>query len=717
MTPFVTNQQLETSHREKEEQKNLLENNAAIKRQTIPEEPLLELKLNQPVTKPTTSTAQEIYPSAYVPLPNPYYPYAANMMTPWSFTPNNVPVIKKYNISLGGSGDISRMANLYEDILPSQGSAILNTFNTLKERKILNEYIRSIFIRTGDGEEIMIDNNLNRGNIEVTNLLSHLKLLDINPHHYSKLAENPYSTLPLNYVSYKSCYPIKVGQFNNIECSKSNVGMIVRIYLLSQQDVDSTIKKQLSDVWRELFYYQFVREEIIKPNLSPNFVMLHSHYLTKNTGIDFKKFKEIKNMTVKNTNIEKLNNEIRNKLYLEKTADSILTDPNVNNILTSLLLPLTASKEDIINTIRQKREITSYLDSDKCMVMLTEAPTQHIYDWATRTYKIDNGPIKKMVQSGYHDVNVWESIFFQLMMSMLIMFEKKIIFTEFSLKNNVYIKDLRHNEFNVGFWKYIYDGIDYFIPNYGYLLLIDSNFAELTSTFKSFEDIKNAFNKPALIPELPEYRIKSVNFGDNPDEIDYLIIKNMISTFDGDNFGITFQQSGGVVQTDFKDKLNVIKNKLTEILNKYFVDGKYKDEEVKIKVQNEIKRLPIELIISRSKSFDFLNNRVGTPIKEQEKTYISESFDVVNTKRGSIVVRKMTPTFNTFAIYLGSNEIDQKYKILTTEEPIFNNENKKYKIMEIDKLSLLNYFGQPEQSFEVGKQFNILETYLISTSN
>jgi len=84
-----------------------------------------------------------------------------------------------------------------------------------------------------------------------------------------------------------------------------------------------------------------------------------------------------------------------------------------------------------------------------------------------------------MINNGYHDEKVWASILFQLLISMLIMLEKTIMFEEFSLENNVFIKDLNYNEINIGVWKYIYNGLEYYVPNYGYLLLIDSNFKEI----------------------------------------------------------------------------------------------------------------------------------------------------------------------------------------------------------------------------------------------
>lgn len=740
MTPFKSNQQLDIEKKEKEEQQALKDYKASIKQQTQTAEPLLEFKLNQPQVAQQKSVAQ-IYPSPYVPVPNPYYPMATNIAYPWQFTPNNVPIIKNYNITLGGpGGDITKVANLYEDVLPSDGNAGTNTFNTLKERMILHHYIRGIFVKTGDGEKIMIGGGPKNTSSEITNLLSHIKLLEINPYHFSRQTDNPYKTLPTNFVIYRSCYPIKMGSNQIIECAKSSIGINIRIYLLSKYDENinqsTNLSRYKSDIWRELDYYQYIREEIIKPNISPNFITLHSYYMTKNTGIDFNKFAKIRNrIDIRNLNISKANADFRNKLYIDFIKDYYCN--NKNEIVTFKDLidhkivgknekPRPITDNERKQVIRKRIDnwvstgkLAHYLDSEECLVMLSEAPTQNLYDWATRTYQISNGPIRKMVQNGYHNDKVWESIIFQLLISMLIMFDKKIMFTEFTIQDNVYIKDLRHNEQNIGIWRYIYNGTEYFIPNYGYLLLIDSNFAEIKSN-------PNQLSKN-YDPTKIKFRIKSTLMQDTNDngEIYELCIDKMIDVFSSNNFSVEFTRHGGIPPTkDILNKLEKVKTELLTIKNRYFNPNFNSTHEQKL--LDDMRNLPMTL--TKNNTFNLVHSRIGTPIKDQEKMYLGERFDDVNTKEGAIVARKNSNTFNTFAIYLGRSiqpapapapivPIVQRYKILTTNNPIFGQEDKKVFIeMEVDQNGLLNYFGQPEHSYEPGKQYNILETYLISLS-
>jgi len=740
MTPFKTNQQLQTERQVREERQNAINNNELMRQQANPQDPLLELKINQPSQPSQYPQPNQIYPSAYVPVPNPYYPMATNGMIPWQYTPNNVPIIKKYNISLGGpNGDVTRIADIYEDLLPAINNVITNTFNTIKERMVIHHYIRSMFIKTADGEEMLINGSATgrQSQTELTNLLSHVKLLEINPYHSDRISNNPYKTLPKNFVMYRSCYPIRMNKYNAVECSKSSIGINIRIYLLSTFDesIGSSEHRNQSDIWRELDYYQYVREEIIKPNLSPNFITIHSYYMTKNTGIKFQKFEQLRgHIELANKKIEQINADVRNRLYLAFIIKSFEDDITFLNSFADLVKYNLADPTDaprLPDASERKQMITQYvdeshksnllsrwLDSDKCLVILTEAPTQRLFDWATRTYRVGNGPIKPMVQNGSHEDTIWESVFFQLLIAMLIMFEKQIMFKEFSISSNVYIKDLRHADVNVGMWKYIYEGIEYYVPNYGYLTLIDSNFAELMTQPKLFAIT------PPTTTIMPRIMSPLLNDKNDQGQIFELCLNKMITTFDPSNFGPEFRNGGGMPPTGgFLNKLSIIHEHLRTISLKYFPTGPSRSwsEDACQKLLKEVREIPICMV--KRQCFMMMHSRIGTQVKDQEKTYLSDDFDI-QTKKGSIVVRKISPTFFTFAIFLGKNDIFSTgsmtlpmYKILTTDDVIYSHTSraeKKYVELEVDAGSLVNYYIQPEQSYEPGKQYSTLETYLVS---
>ena len=43
------------------------------------------------------------------------------------------------------------------------------------------------------------------------------------------------------------------------------------------------------DVWREIKYYEYVREDIIKRKVSPNFVSLYLYTIDSTSNIDYQK--------------------------------------------------------------------------------------------------------------------------------------------------------------------------------------------------------------------------------------------------------------------------------------------------------------------------------------------------------------------------------------------------------------------------------------------
>lgn len=622
---------------------------------------------------------------------------------PWQYAPNNnIPIIKKYNLSFNPNKDIVNVANIYEDILPNENNPTNNSFNTLKERYILNRYIRTIFLKTGDGENLLINGKENNTNQEVINLLSHVKLLGLNPYHYDKLTSNPFKTLPANFVMYQSCYPIRLKKFNSLECSKNSVSMGVRIYLLSKFDLNffSSNEKYQSDIRRELDYYQFIKNDILNKLIVPNFIMMHSYYMTQNTGINFKKFKIFENeLANKNFNIANINSDIRNQCYIDYLYNNIIVTiddvinlidhkliNNYNSILkTNYIIYYNNTDQILINAknlfIQKFIEKDSILfESDKCLVMLTESPTYNIFDWATKTYT-GIGINKKMIQSGYHDDNIWISMYFQLLMSLLVMFHKKIIFREFSLKNNVFIKDLNSNEQSIGVWLYIYKGINYYIPNYGYLLVIDSNFAELNN-----EDFKTK----VLHTNNLEYKIYS-EFMDNKIETIYEYwFDAMLSVCDSNEYKSTFRNYGGFPPSDdFLIKLDNFRKKIINIKSKYDLK---KNIESNKKFYEEIDNLPIDFI--KEFNYIFLHNRIGTLLYETEKNLLENI--------------KKTPKIGDL--------IYHDYKIcmcIQNNTFLISNDNKKtFEIDTITNYTCLNNF--PDQIFDNDKKFNIIETYTVN---
>ena len=149
-TPFKTQETKNIETRRFKEIPNYSSNNKTTN------DPLVEFKLNQSILGNTRPMNQSTYPSAYVPIQNQYlpenFPYVTGTgmhnMHPYSFVPNNVPVIKNYHISMPNpAGDHIKLADIYEDMLPNDGKQYKNTSLTLDERLITYNYVRSILVR------------------------------------------------------------------------------------------------------------------------------------------------------------------------------------------------------------------------------------------------------------------------------------------------------------------------------------------------------------------------------------------------------------------------------------------------------------------------------------------------------------------------------------------------------------------------------------------
>jgi len=460
-----------------------------------PPQPMMQMTMMDSAlgqAKPAPKPPAYIYPATSVPIPHPNNPVASTYMIPWEHNQLNVPTIKKYNITMQGmDGNLTSASQLFEDILPESNIA-LNRMTTLGERTILHSYIRSILLKRGDGEEIAFNDK----KPELINLLSYMKMLEINPYHFSRISNNAYKTMADNFVMFRSCYPIRLNKkSNNLTCAGDNIGANVRVYSMSVYDeLANSINKDgivkiFSDVWREILFYTFIREEILKKKICPHFPFMHSYYITENTGIDFDKAKAIKSTTdITNDTFAARNEKIASNLFKD-TITSMITQSRGNVININVNKLEKYSNPEIFNfakkkNIRLKNRSTIIADddeydinrrSDKCIVAITEAPDMNIIDWSTRTYIIEDGPIRRQINSGVHSVLTWKSILFQMMMAFYTMEQKRFVIRDFSWERNIFIKSFSDTG-AIGYWKYKLKGVDFYIPNMKALVIFDSCF-------------------------------------------------------------------------------------------------------------------------------------------------------------------------------------------------------------------------------------------------
>lgn len=738
--PGVTNEQniiRKIYEKDNEKMKQIKDN--MVKPQEPPK-PIVEMKVMDTIlgAKDTKKQQQQVYPSATVPMPHPFAsPIASTYMVPWNFNEHNTPTIKKYNISIqGATGELTSTGEIFEDILPPS-QVTHNRMTTIGERLVLYSYIRSILVKKGDGEAIgFTDTPRNRP--EIINLLSYMKMLEINPYHFSRLTNNPYRTMPDNFVMFRSCYPVRLMKSANfLMCAKDSVGANVRIYGMNLFDElanrlnYSGIKKKFSDVWREIMWYQYIREEILKKKICPHFPFLYSYYITSNTGLDFKKLKALKQSYVdKNFEFENSNEIIKNSLFSDTINAMISSDKSHGLVLSKDkmkdYLHTNTSKSAIDKIQKQhkyeysddknvvifdisnsKIEIDIRARSSKCVVALTEAPNQNIINWSTRSYIIDDGPVRKQLNTGIHDELTWRSVIFQIVVAFYVMDLKKIAIKEMSWSRNIFIKDLDSNN-SVGYWKYKIGGFDFYVPNMGSLILIDSCFDDLKdgTTFDNItngSNIKFKLNADFFGDSEPTIKYIGMDLHVTENDIDTILIDNFKRLFSPNVFSSEFSNYGGI-----KPPQNII-NLLTAI-----GDANYRD------YKNN--KNPDDLAdVIRDNFKEFLHNKVGKIITETEKPQLYQNgYEISQCKKGELV----GITFNDesmsyyWGLYIGlSVDTDDEHAVLTIKTNT-SNDTRDLNIVMVTQSMIARVHGFIEQNYKpdhkISSEEELLETYIIS---
>ena len=265
--------------------------------------------------------------------------------------------------------------------------------------------------------------------------------MDLNPYNNYNLSRNPYHSLPKGFFLYTSCYPIdKTSRIDDdATCSKFSTGVNIRIYKMTDaafllEKINNNAEFKKFDAWREIALYEYIRDHILRKHVSSHFPLLYGYHMPISSGIDFKNI----------GNIQEQDTYIYNSQLLNFSNAPI----NNNNEYTG-----------------------------KVLLAMTESYTHSLFAWASTIYAVD-GNVNRMINTGYHNEKVWTSIIFQIMAALCVMQEHNIAIKNFSIDKNVFIKDLKRSGDVNTYWKYIIKGIEYFIPNHGYLVIIDSNYRD-----------------------------------------------------------------------------------------------------------------------------------------------------------------------------------------------------------------------------------------------
>ena len=174
---------------------------------------------------------------------------------------------KIYNIGLAKLNiEHATLSRVYEDVLPGEQYNL--SFNSVKRKQLIN-FIRGIILNKRDG----VDMNVTIGD---NSLLSYLKLIQLNPYAVGK---NPYKELSKGFLLYNAAYPIRHNSVvSDIDIAKG-AGVNVRIYELSIGALRAKLTSKFIsydnfEVWREIKYYEYIKNNILLKKQSPNFINL-----------------------------------------------------------------------------------------------------------------------------------------------------------------------------------------------------------------------------------------------------------------------------------------------------------------------------------------------------------------------------------------------------------------------------------------------------------
>lgn len=569
---------------------------------------LLEQKIYD--RQPPQQPPKQQFPPSFIPL----YDEAGSMMNnvlPYSKVINQPPVQKIYNVTLANPlGNYTTLNRIYEDMLPGQPFTLSSL--TVYERLQLIEYLRNNMITNMDGEEMNVTGGDN-------SMLSYIKVLDLNPY---TMNANPISMLSKDFILYRAAYPIRFDdKTKSVAIAKNNTGMNIRMYKLSQgalmaRQINQDINVQNFDVWREVMYYNWVKTDILKKKVSPNFVAPILYKIDTQSNINWERLEEIKRG--RSTYSLQQNDD-------EKTINTLHTlDRQLGPF--GALLP---SRFAQTRTTQTTADIT--VNSNKTLILLTEAPTTSLVTWSSTVYE-SYGSKKIMVATGFHSLEVWKVILFQLIYIFAILQKHNIYMVNVSLEKNFFVKDIFSDINAIGSWIYKIDNIDYYIPNYGYILQFDSSYSDP-------EQLIELNTRQPVPPTEHQYKIKGKLF-DSSDYKSHILeqFKNIINP---DNFSHMLTLKGATRPDD--NVITILRNIRERITNDNIKD---------------INKL-IPLFFS-----EFIHNRVGSLLLKSEKDNIN-MLSRPNFRKGNLMIWQERYQEFKWVVYVEPEPNSLKHKIIT----------------------------------------------------
>ena len=400
---------------------------------------------------------------------------------PWPYSmplqkPNEIPMQKVYNLDVGAIPNKHFYLNtIYEDVVPGEPYS----FSMIKttERDQISSFIKSSIFKHNQEEAITMKADKD----SVNSIHSYFKVLMFNP--YGSANKNPYKYLSYNFMIYNMAFPIRY-KGGSINIAKNSMGLNLRLYNLNvgalsvtnnkvQLPLGNVASRNLSwydfDVWREIHYYEFIKNNIVNRKVSPNFVTLILKGLDTQSKLNYNELYSLIDAHSRTGSSELLNLKINNTIDF---FNGIRVNSDLITYMNSAGVPANTQVELSTNLIKE---------SGTSLLAVTEAPNYSIHEWASPVYD-RYGSQNKMVSTGVHNFDTWLSVLFQVLYSCCVLQENEIYFNGLNFENNFFVKDLFVKHTSVNHWKYKVDNFDFYIPNYGYLVLFDSRFVDLDNS-------------------------------------------------------------------------------------------------------------------------------------------------------------------------------------------------------------------------------------------
>jgi hypothetical protein len=704
-TPFVSNDEKTTKERKK------FDNPPKREPPILLEQKIYDTHQNkntQPSLPPATIPVYDNNGGVVAGLPVPY----SNYSNPYYQQPPQ----KIYNVSIANPmGNYTTINRVFEDIIP--GDPQLSTYNSLYERTQLIKWIRNIMINQYDGETITTDS-----------LLSYMKLVDINPY---TLEKNPYKDLPRNFLIYRSAYPIRLDEKMKLLIAPHSTGINVRLYNLTYGEdnankINDKINKFKFNVWRELEYYNYVKNTIIQKKISQNFVTSVLYKIDSKSDYQWTEL-AVSQKNKKNNDtwindlhripsnnklqvVNKINNNnnkhhikiiyIDNETYISnKFYNDLVLEANTNKFLNLEYIDITKGTSlavskipavfieyaDISNNIQQeeydgnqdKDDFINWIDinifnnnklditisTNKTLVLLTESPNNNFIKWVSPIYQ-SFGSRQNMISTGYHPLEVYKSIIFQIVYIFAVLQKECIDFDELSLENNFYIKDLDIDKNVQTYWIYNIDSVDYYVPNYGYLVLFDSKYSNIDR-----DDRKYKINSLKIFPNENDDFYKCSNTG---------ICTNCSSTT--------------CINCTYKSELT---RKFNDFINPLTFANTIKTKSG-INLDNDVIKL-LKLIHGDTnkeiyKKFikyfpEYLHNRIGTILLKSEKELVSPLCRPnYNNAKGKLLIWQERNDFYRWVLYDSAVSASRRHNVY-----LFDNITNKLVLQNVFSSALYGY--------------------------